>query len=108
MESQNPAHDQGSRDTLFVVDQPPRKLDYRRPGEERQPLGTVRRALCILGLLWFALCVTGAVMAFLMRDLGDEPGAPMTVASALVGSAVFVALGLPGIAVAVAAFRLGR
>ena len=64
--------------------------------------------LGILGLLWFAFWLLGAVMAFVMRDLGDEPGAPVTVAGALIESLVLVALGLPGIAIAVAALRLRR
>jgi hypothetical protein len=87
---------------------PDRPLDYQSVADPPRRLGFVRGSLSALGLIWFALCFVTAVMGFLMRGLGDEPGAPVTVPRALLGSLVIVAFGLPGIAVSIAAHRLGR
>ena len=87
-------------------------LDYEGTADTPRPMGrvegVVRAVFTTVGVIWFIVWVLGAVMGFLMRGLGNEPGSSITVPRALLGSFMGVVIGLLGLAIAVAAHRLWR
>jgi len=83
-------------------------LDYATPGKGRRPLGRPGRLLAVAGFGWFGLMAFWAPIGFVFRGFADEPGSPMTAARALRNCAGIIAFGLPGLALAVAALRVGR
>lgn len=94
------------------MDRPTERLDYesvadapRRPGVGER---IIRSVLSVVGIAWFLFFTFGAVMGFLMRDLGSEPGSPMTVGKALPFAIATGLIGLLGLVFAFAAQRVGR
>jgi len=90
------------------VDPPVPSLDYQGTPTGPRRVGTLGWVVFAVGMLWFAVFVFFAVLMFLMRGLGDEPGHPVTVAQGLVMSGVILAVGLPGLGAAVWVQRRGR
>jgi len=83
-------------------------LDYASEAPPRRRLGAKRTVLTVVGFAWFGFFAFLAVVFFVGRGFADEPGHNMTVPRALKVSATLLAIGLPGLAAAIAALRLGR
>ena len=83
-------------------------LDYASEAPPRRPLSAKRTILAVVGFAWFGLFAFLAVVFFVARGFADEPGHLMTVPRALKVSGTLLAIGLPGLAAAIAALRLGR
>ena len=94
------------------MDRPTERLDYesvtdapRRPGIGKR---IIRSVLSVVGIIWFSFFTVSAVLGFLMGDLGNEPGSPMTVGEALPSAIAMGLIGLLGLMFAFAVQRVGR
>lgn len=88
---------------------PAPQVEYASPqAQARRPLTGVRVALIVVGLLWFGFMAFLAVGFFVFRGLADDPSSRMTASRALRVCARLIGIGLPGIALVVAALRFRR
>ena len=90
----------------MMEDKPP--ISYASPPDARRPLSGNRAALLCVGVTWFAMATLAACGVLALGGFGQRPVDAGSDADVLRVAGWIMAVGLPGLVLAVAALRFRR